>query len=290
MHRVSTQSTTMAIKTVVVTGGSGKAGRATIKDLLARGYDVLNIDIAAPREAISRFQTVDLLNLGEVTEALSSADAVVHLAANPNPTGWTEERMFRHNTQTTYNVFRAAMVLKLKRVVWASSETTLGLPFDRQLPHYAPIDEAAPLYPESSYALSKMLSEEMARQFSRWCGIPFVGLRFSNIMEPGDYARFPSYWDDANKRKWNLWGYVDARDVAQSCRRGLEAEIAGAEAFIIAAADTVMNRPSRELMAEVYPAVPVRKVGKFGTLLGIAKAHKLLGYTPAHSWREHVTA
>lgn len=183
----------MTIKKVVVTGGSGKAGRATIRELQTHGYTVLNIDIAPPREWMSDFQTADLMNLGETIEALSSADAVVHLAANPNPTGWTEERMFRHNTETTYNVFRAAMVLKLKRVVWASSETTLGLPFERQLPHYAPIDEDAPLYPETSYAMSKVLSEEMARQFNRWTGIPFVGLRFSNLMEPHDYERFPRF-------------------------------------------------------------------------------------------------
>lgn len=280
----------MTLKTIVVTGGSGKAGRATIKDLLAHGYEARNVDIAPPRESISPFQTVDLMNLGETIEALSGADAVIHLAANPNPTGWTEERMFRHNTGTTYNVFRAAMVLKLHRVVWASSETTLGLPFDRVLPHYAPIDEDAPLSPETSYALSKMLSEEMARPFNRWSGIPFAGLRFSNIMEPHDYERFPSFWDDPHKRKWNLWGYVDARDVAQACRLGLEADIAGAEAFIIAAGDTVMNAPSRALMAAVYPTVPVREgLSDYGTLLGIDKARRLLGYAPAFSWRDHVT-
>lgn len=277
------------MKKIVVTGGSGKAGRATMRELLDHGYAVLNVDVAPPREPLGAFQTVDLMNLGETVEALSGADAVVHLAANPNPTGWTEERMFRHNTETTYNVFRAATLLGLKRVVWASSETTLGLPFDRVLPRYAPIDEEAPLTPETSYALSKVVSEEMARQFSRWSGVPFIGLRFSNIMEPHDYERFPTFWDDPNKRKWNLWGYVDARDVAQACRRGLEADMAGAEAFIIAAADTVMNRPSRALMAEVYPSAPVREgLSEHGTLLGIDKAKRMLGYAPAHSWRNHV--
>jgi nucleoside-diphosphate-sugar epimerase len=164
----------------------------------------------------------------------------------------------------------------------------LGLPFEREQPRYAPIDEDHPLFPESSYALSKVISEEMARQFSRWIGIPFVGLRFSNIMEPDDYQKFPGFWDDPHKRKWNLWGYVDARDVAQSCRRGLEAGITGAEAFIIAAADTVMNRPNHELLAAVFPGVPLREgVGDFDTLLGIDKARRLLGYAPAHSWRDH---
>jgi nucleoside-diphosphate-sugar epimerase len=277
------------MKKIAVTGGSGKAGRATIYELLNRGYEVFNIDVAAPREQICRYQNVDLMQLGETVEALHGYDAVVHLAANPNPSGWTEERMFRHNTTTTYNVFRAATLLGMKRVVWASSETTLGLPFENVKPLYAPIDEESPLTPESSYALSKVISEEMARQFSRWSGVPFVGLRFSNIMETAAYQNFPTFWDDPHKRKWNLWGYVDARDVAQSCRLGLEAEVTGAHAFIIAAGDTVMNRPSRALMAEVYPGVPVRELAhEHATLLGVDGARKVLGYEPRHSWREQI--
>lgn len=277
------------MKKIVVTGGSGKAGSAAIRELLEHGYEVFNSDIRPPREPLCRFQTVDLMELGEVLEALHSYDAVVHLAANPNPSGWTEERMFRHNTTTTYNVFRAATMLGMQRVVWASSETTLGLPFDKVKPHYVPIDEEAPLYPESSYALSKMISEEMARQFSRWSGIPFVGYRFSNIMELDSYQRFPEYWGDPNTRRGNLWGYVDARDVGLACRLGLEADITGAEAFIIAAADTVMKTPSRELMAQVYPAVPVREIdGEFGTLLSIEKARRMLGYLPRYSWRDQL--
>jgi nucleoside-diphosphate-sugar epimerase len=279
------------MKKIAVTGGSGKAGRATTRALLERDYEVFNIDIAPPRESLCRYQMVDLMNLGETIEALHGYDAVVHLAANPNPSGWTEERMFRHNTTTTYNIFRAATIVGMRRVVWASSETTLGLPFDRVLPTYAPIDEESPLTPESSYALSKVLSEEMARQFSRWSGVPFVGLRFSNIMELEAYQQFPSYWDDAQKRKWNLWGYVDARDVAQSCVRGLEADVSGAHAFIIAAGDTVMNRPSRDLMAEVYPGVPVRDLAHpYATLLGVDGARRALGYVPQHSWRDVIEA
>lgn len=274
---------------IVVTGGSGKAGRATVRELVEHGYEVLNVDIAPPQESLCPFIGVNLMQLGETMEALHGAAGVVHLAANPNPTGWTEERMFRHNTTTTYNVFRAAMVLGLKRVVWASSETILGLPFEREQPDYVPMDELHPPLPETSYALSKLISEEMARQFHRWSGIPFVGLRFSNIMEPQDYQRFPDYWKDAHQRKWNLWGYVDARDVGQSCRLGVEAPIEWAESFIIAAADTVMNRPSRDLMAEVFPNVPIQQgLGEFDTLLGIDKARRLLGYAPRHSWREYI--
>jgi nucleoside-diphosphate-sugar epimerase len=282
---------------IVVTGGSGKAGRAVVRDLLEHGHEVLNVDRVPSAESRSPdspapFLAADLTDFGQTVEALSGGErmpgveAVVHLAAIPSPVHATADTVFRTNITSTHTVFAAAVRLGLSRVVWASSETTLGLPFDRP-PDYAPIDERHELRPESSYALSKVLGEEMARQFNRWSGIPFVGLRFSNIMERADYQRFPSFWDDPQLRKWNLWGYVDESHVAQSVRLALEADVRGAEAFIIAAADTVMRRPSRELMAEVFPGVPVDgDLDGHGTLLGIDKARRMLGYAPEFTWRE----
>src|SRR5438270_6631456 len=210
------------MKKIVVTGGSGKAGRVVIKDLLAHGYDVLNVDLLPPRERLSPYVKTDLTDMGQVFEVLHGADAVIHLGAIPAPGIQPEEATFRNNMLSTYNIFSVATILRLQRVVWASSETTLGLPFDRVKPAYAPIDEDHPLYPESSYALSKVLSEEMARQFNRWSGVPFVGLRFSNIMVPHVYGRFLAFSPDEDLRKWNLRGHVDARGVAQCCRLGLE--------------------------------------------------------------------
>jgi nucleoside-diphosphate-sugar epimerase len=274
---------------IVVTGASGKAGRAVVGDLLERGHEVLGVDIARSAEAPPEFLLADLTEFGQAVECLAGADAVVHLAAIPANRIKTEAATFRTNMLSTFNIFEAARVLGTSRVVWASSETIFGLPFDREQPAYAPIDEDHPPYPESSYAASKLLSEELGRQLHRRTGRPHVALRFSNILEPDDYQRFPSFWDDAQLRRWNLWGYVDVRDVALSCRLALEADV-GAEHFVIAAADTVMNRPSHELMAEVYPSVPYRKSdGEFDTLLSIDKARKLLGYEPRHSWRDVVS-
>jgi nucleoside-diphosphate-sugar epimerase len=274
---------------VVVTGASGKAGRAVVRGLLGRGHDVLGVDLVPPQEQASSFLRVDLTELGQTVEALAGVGAVVHLAAIPASGIATEETTFRTNMLSTYNVFEAAHVLGLGRVVWASSETILGLPFEREQPAYAPIDELHPAYPESSYAVSKLLSEELARQLNRWTGTPYVALRFSNIMEPEEYERFPSFWDDARLRRWNLWGYVDTRDVADSCALALERDVSGAEHFIVAAADTVMNRPSRELMEEVYPQVPYRPTGgEYGSLLSSGKAQAMLGYEPRHSWRDHL--
>jgi nucleoside-diphosphate-sugar epimerase len=273
---------------VVITGASGKAGRTVVRDLLDHGHDVLAVDLLAPAESPAPTLIADLTDFGQTVECLAGADAVVHLAAIPASRIHTEQATFRTNTLSTYNVFEASRLLGLSRVVWASSETILGLPFEREQPAYAPIDEEHPPYPESSYALSKLLSEELGRQLNRWTGTPWVALRLSNIMEPDDYAHFPAFWNDARLRRWNLWGYIDARDVAQCCRLALDADVS-ADHFIVAAADTVMNRPSRELMAEVYPSVPYRATaGEYDTLLSIDKARRLLSYEPHHSWRDHV--
>ena len=277
---------------IVVTGGSGKAGRAVVRDLVEHGHEVLNVDLVPSREPVAPFLPADLTDLGQTIEALShpelmpAAEAVIHFAAIPASDRGTPDTVFRTNIASTYTVFSAAARVGVRRIVWASSETTLGLPFDTP-PDYAPIDEDHELRPESSYALSKVLGEEMARQFSRGTGIPIIGLRLSNVMERQDYEQFPGFQDDPMLRKWNLWGYVDESHVAQSCRLALEADVRGAEAFVIAAADTVMRRPSRELMAEVFPGVPVRDdVAEHGTLLGIDKARRMLGYAPEFTWRE----
>ena len=281
---------------VVVTGGSGKAGRGVVRDLQKHGYEVLNVDrrpspdSSGPDSAIP-FLPAELTDYGQTLEALAAGawggapDAVVHLAAIPSPVHATADQVFRTNITSTHTVFSAAAHLGIRRVVWASSETTLGLPFERA-PDYAPVDEAH-MYPETSYALSKVLGEEMARQFSRWTGMTIIGLRLSNVMVRHDYERFPAFWDDPHLRKWNLWGYVDESHVNQSVRLALEADLRGADSFIIAAADTVMRRPSRELMTEVFPDVPVADdVDGCDTLLRIDKARRVLGYAPEFSWRE----
>ena len=269
---------------IVVTGGSGKAGRWVVRDLRAAGHDVLNVD--AVHDGADHGQTVlaDLTDLGQCHEVVAGADAVVHLAAIPAPDIKPAGETFRNNALSTYNIFAAAADRGVGRVVWASSETVLGLPFDDP-PAYAPIDERHPARPETSYGLSKLVGETLADQFARRTAIPFVGFRISNIMEPPDYARFDTWQDDARLRKWNLWGYVDARDVAQAVARALEADVHGAEVAIVAAADTCMRRPSADLMAEVYPDVELRRpISDRETLLAIDHARELLGYAPAFSW------
>ena len=275
---------------IVVTGGTGKGGRWVVRELREAGHDVLNVDWRHDGSPHGQCLVADLTDLGQALDGLSGAEAIVHFAAIPAPELRPEGETFRINAMSTYNVFAAAELHRVRRVVWASSETILGLPFDTP-PAFAPLDETIEPRPESSYSLSKLVGETMAGQFARGTGIGFVGLRISNIMDPEDYQQFPSFWDDARLRKWNLWGYVDARDVAAAARLGLEADVSGSQVCIVAAADTVMTRPSAELMAEVFPSVPLRRaVEGRETLLSIDRARQLLGYEPAHRWADHVSA
>jgi nucleoside-diphosphate-sugar epimerase len=245
---------------------------------------VLNVDLAHDGSPHGQCVLADLTDVGQCHEVIAGADALVHLAAVPAPEIRPPAETFRNNTISTYNAFAAAVARGVDRVVWASSETVLGLPFDEP-PAFAPIDETHPPRPETSYALSKLVGEKMAEQFARRSGVPFIGLRLSNIMEPRDYERFATWQGDARLRRWNLWGYVDARDVALAVRRALQSHVTGAEVCIIAAADTCMERDSADLLAEVYPSVALaRPTSGRETLLAIDKARGLLDYEPAHSW------
>ena len=278
---------------VVVTGGSGKLGRACVRELVEHGYDVTNVDLVPSRDDRCPLVRADLAHFGQTLEVLAgvdehpAADAVVHLAAIPAPGLVPNAEVFRANTLSTYNVFEAARRLQIKNVVWASSETVLGLPFDTP-PPYIPVDERYPGRPQTAYSLSKLVGETLAEQYCRWFPeLKMFGLRFSNVMEPEDYRAFPGFDADAGQRKWNLWAYIDGRDGAQAIRKALEADRTGAEVFIIANADTVMSRPNAELVAEVFPDVPLAAdVGPNETLLSIRKARAVLGYEPRHSWRD----
>jgi nucleoside-diphosphate-sugar epimerase len=261
---------------------------------MAHGYDVTSIDVGRSNNPAVRFSQADLTDFGQALSALSGidervakVDAVVHLAAIPAPGLAPNQVIFETNLISTYNVFEAARQLGIKNIVWASSETVLGLPFQTP-PPYVPVDEDYPGRPETAYALSKHLSEEIARQFCRWDpDSKIIGLRFSNVMEPHDYERFASFQDDARKRNWNLWAYIDVRDAARAIRLALKADLKGAEVFVIANSDSVMERSNQDLLEEVYPDVPVkRKFGSHETLLAIEKARKVLGYEPKFGWRK----
>ena len=267
---------------IAVSGASGKLGAVVVTHLADAGHDILALDRVGQRR--EGFLVVDFTDYGQVVDALADVDAVVHLAAIPAPGIAPEVETFHNNMLSTFNVFQAARRLGIGTVVYASSETLLGLPLDIP-PAYVPLDEEFDSRPESMYAVVKHLEEELAQKLVRWDAIlSITALRFSNVMVPTDYPGFADFTGES--RKWNLWGYIDARDAAQAILLSLRRAQPGFDRFIIAAADTVLDRPNAELLDEFFPGVERRgEIGEHTTLLSIDKARRELGYEPQFSWR-----
>jgi nucleoside-diphosphate-sugar epimerase len=268
---------------IAVTGATGKLGTVVVKSLRDAGHDIVGMDRAGERG--EGFLFVDFTDYGQVVDALAETfDAVVHLAAIPAGGIAPESATFHNNMASTFNVFQAARRTGIRTIVYASSETLLGIPFETP-PPYLPVDEEYDSRPESMYAVVKHLEEELAQKLVRWdADLSITALRFSNVMVPTDYADFASFTPE--NRKWNLWGYIDARDAAQAVLLSLVRSKPGFDRFVIANADTVLDVPTADLVRDHYPDLELRReLGEFETLLSIEKARRELGYEPAFGWR-----
>ena len=282
------------MRRVAVTGGSGKLGQAVVAELLGADWEVFNFDQRAPAAPVCPFTRIDFTDYGPTVEALtgidqlhSGVDALVHLAAIPGASYTAPSVTFANNITSTYNVFAAAPLAGIKNIVWASSETLCGYPFD-VAPPAVPLTEEMPPQANVTYALVKRLEQEMAVQYCRLDpDVKMTGLRYSYVTEESEYALLPGLQADPAARRWNMWSYVDVRDVARATRLALERRATGMDAIIVAAADTVMQRPAWELLAEFLPATAVpADFGAHQSVLSSAKAARLLGYEPRYTWRE----
>ena len=278
---------------VVVTGGSGLAGSAVVSHLIDTGYDVLNIDRAPPQTSPAEFRLVDCADLGQVYGACHGADAIAHLAAIPRPIHHTPDQVFRSNIMAAFNIFEAAAVLEIPRVVYVSSMSVLGLPFSYTPVSlaYLPVDEDHPPAPQDAYALSKTLGEDIALAFVRRMAgrLSVVSLRFPWIHTPASFTSvLKPLRDDPGGGATNLWAYVDTRDVARACRLALEADISGHEAFYISARNTFMQADSLSLARAYYPQAEVRaRLTGNQSLFDCSKAKAMLGYEAQVSWEDY---
>lgn len=289
---------------IFFTGGSGKAGRHVAPYLAAQGHHVTNADLVPLRHPDVADLRVDLTDAGDTYSALAglatsaeldlpekpSYDAVVHFAAVPAILLRSDAATYATNVLSTYHVLEAATRLGVRKIVFASSETTYGICFAQgeRRPLYVPVDEDHPTVPEDSYAMSKVANEVTARSFQARTGADVYGLRINNVIEPHEYAElFPPFLADPSLRRRNVFAYIDTRDLGQLVRRCLETDGLGYEVFNVANADLSVAATTQQVRDRFYDDVPVRReLGRDETLYSIEKARELLGYTPEHSWRD----
>jgi nucleoside-diphosphate-sugar epimerase len=304
-------------KNIIVTGGSGVAGKWVVAELLARGHRVLNLD-KVPLPALpgtqgalgsqARTLITDLTDAGQVFNALASTtalrdlspslrpepiDAVIHFAAIPRIMEKPDNEVYRVNVMSTYNVLDAAAKFGIKKVILASSETAYGIVFADTYrdPVYLPLDEDYPVDPMDSYAMSKVVNEVTAKAFHARTGSDIYCLRIGNVMEPHDYAKFPEFFKDPGWRRRIVWSYIDARDLATAAGLAVDTDGLGFQVMNVAANDVSSDLPTAELLRRFYPKVPVRRaLGEFETLLANEKIKRLLGFEPQHGWRGEISS
>ncbi len=289
-------------KRIAVTGINGKVGKYVVDELLAAGHEVFGIDQtpAARTDIISI--VADLTDYGQTFDALGSIgwdilgdtvdrafDVVVHLAAIPHPRLFSNSKTFQNNVVAAYNVFEAAHHHGLTDIVLASSETVFGVPFDEQL-EYLPLDDQSPRRGRNAYGLSKLMIEHIAEEYVKNDpNLRVTALRLSYVQDVEEYNEYPSFSDNLDVRAWDIWSYIDGRDVGSSVEKALYQNDRGFHPYLIVADDTVMPIPTEQILAERYPNTPRKgEFSKFGALLSNHAAKKDLGWNPKHSWRDHV--
>ncbi len=215
---------------------------------------------------------------------------MVHFAAVPAILIAPDASTYATNVLSTYNVLEAATRLGVRKIVFASSETTYGICFAQgeRRPQYLPVDEDHPTVPEDSYAMSKVANEVTARSFQARTGADVYGLRINNVIEPHEYAEtFPDFLADPSLRRRNVFAYIDTRDLGQMVQRCLEVDGLGYEVFNVANADMSVALTTDEVRDRFYGDVELRRpMGRDETFYCIDKARELLGFAPQHSWRD----
>ncbi|WP_240318896.1 NAD(P)-dependent oxidoreductase [Halorussus rarus] len=296
---------TANIDSVVVTGALGGAGRWVVDRLLDEGYDVVGLDRRLPEGDVpdgADFFAVDLTDGGEAGELIADAgpDAVVHLAAIPDPLNHAGSRVFENNVLSAYAVLDAAGRADAK-VVWASSESAYGFPFADSVlkPEYLPVDEAHPLRPEDPYGASKVAGEAVAAMVARRDGVPVASVRPSWIQYPGRYeiadVRASFDLDDLESAPpgapdvggvGNFWSYVDVRDFAGFVEAALRADFEGHEPYLCHAPENYLGVETAQLFEALYDEGPdASAFDGEASAFTTAKAERDLSWSAEHDWR-----
>jgi nucleoside-diphosphate-sugar epimerase len=283
---------------IVVTGGAGRLGQLTTRELVAYGHDVLVIDRTPISDPGCRSSLVDLSQAQELASLFKRADAVIHLARRRFPytsngfdaasRTWKipdvfgDAENFSYNVTISYNVVAAAFAAGVKKLVMGSSLTIYGFYYPTRfaVPECLPVDEAHPLAPQDPYSISKLAAERICDAFARRSEMQIASLRFAGIS--ADLTQQNLLERRKNPLRWAgpLWTYIDVRDAAVACRLAVERDFSGHEPFNICAPNTIMTGPTLELAKEYFPNVKVRAPLE-GNWSGYdcKKARDLLGFT-----------
>ncbi len=202
------------MKRVLVTGAAGHIGSYFAEQM--HGTYALRLMVRGDEEGIERLNawgevvTADLADLERLKEVCAGADAVVHLAGNPDPNALWKD-LLETNIVGTYNLFAAAKAAGVKRVVYASSiHAVSGYPADVQ------VKTTEPVRPGDLYGVSKCFGEALCRYMAEKEGVSAVAVRIG-AFQPVTTVQQESGLDV-------LDDFVSERDLTQLLQRCIDAE------------------------------------------------------------------
>jgi UDP-glucose 4-epimerase len=231
---------------ILVTGGSGRLGRY-VTDILSKRCDLTVLD-RVPTHLETRVIEADVTNYNALRDAFRTQEAIIHLAAIPNPRTAPADVTFQINVQGTWAVLQAAEDCGVKRVVVASSDAALGLQYNPPGwgPQYLPIDEDHPLRPVDFYSLSKECTESICRAYANRGKLEVLVLRPTHIVFPPEFPELEARGADV--QNYHLWAYIAPEDVAQGFCCALNSLDGGHATCFLTAKDGLNTRPTIELL------------------------------------------
>ncbi|OAE47971.1 NAD-dependent epimerase/dehydratase family protein [Agrobacterium tumefaciens] len=163
---------------ILVTGSSGRVGRAVVAALRAQGRTVRGFDLRPSRtggeEVVGSLEDAQALS-----DATKGVSAVLHLGAFMSWAPADRDRMFAVNVEGTRLLLDAAAAAGVRRFVFAST----GEVYPENRPEFLPVTEDHPLRPNSPYGLTKLLGEELVQFHQRAGRMETVILRFSHTQD-----------------------------------------------------------------------------------------------------------
>ncbi len=210
------------MKGILITGGAGLVGSILIKGLKNK----FNISVLDQKKVNVEKSFIGNINdLNSIMPAFEGIDTVVHLAADRRAHGdW--KSILENNLIGSYNVYEAAKLSGVKRVVFASSQHATGGFYDvnpwsfidkgeyEKLPkNYAPLDETCRIRPDGYYGVSKSFGESIGSYYSDFFGLSTIHLRIGWVISDDDPSFSPT--------SLNLW--LSHRDVCQIIEKSINA-------------------------------------------------------------------
>jgi UDP-glucose 4-epimerase len=291
----------------LITGGAGFIGSHLAELLVSLGHEVVVVDnLVSGRldnledllaRGRTRFHQLDVADRAALAPTFADVDWVFHLAgiADIVPSVENPTAYYDTNVTGTLNVLECARNAGVKRLVYAASSSSYGIP------DLYPTPETAPIRPQYPYALTKYMGEELLLHWTRVYHLPALSLRLFNVYGPrsrtsGAYGAVFGVFlaQKLNGRPFTVVGdgtqtrdFTYVTDVARAFLTAAESELSGIALNVGSGGHYSINRLV-QLLGGPVTHIPKRPGEPDCTFADTARIRRLLGWRPEMRFEDGV--